>query len=97
METDYSKHFMHFRWKIKWWLEHLGVVEVMGEMLPLNEKYILFCFILQDTTSTAYQSIAVMYNVLFPCANGKKKTVTSFEMPQFIAQLSNAMRCSLFA
>ena len=35
METDYSKH-KHFRWKIKWRLEHLGALGVMGE-----EKYII--------------------------------------------------------
>ena len=31
MEMDHSKH-MHFQWKIKWWLEHLGVLGIMGEM-----------------------------------------------------------------
>ena len=30
METDYSKH-THFRWKIKWRLEHLGTLGIMGE------------------------------------------------------------------
>ena len=30
METDYSKH-MYFRWKVKWRLEHLGVLGIMGE------------------------------------------------------------------
>ena len=30
METDYSKH-SHFRWKIKWRLEHLGMLGIMGE------------------------------------------------------------------
>ena len=30
MGTDYSKH-MHFRWKIKWRLEHLGALGIMGE------------------------------------------------------------------
>ena len=34
METDYSKH-THFRWKIKWQLEHLGALGVMGEAAPL--------------------------------------------------------------
>ena len=29
METDYSKH-THFRWKIKWRLEHLGALGIMG-------------------------------------------------------------------
>ena len=28
METDYSKH-THFRWKIKWRLEHLGALGIM--------------------------------------------------------------------
>ena len=32
METDYSKH-MHFQWKIKWWLEHLGTLGIMDETL----------------------------------------------------------------
>ena len=32
METDYSKH-THFRWKIKWRLEHLGALGIMGEKL----------------------------------------------------------------
>ena len=29
MESDYSKH-THFQWKIKWWLEHLGALGIMG-------------------------------------------------------------------
>ena len=33
METDYSKH-THFRWKIKWQLEHLGALGIVGEMAP---------------------------------------------------------------
>ena len=35
METDYSKH-THFRWKIKWRLEHLGALGIMGETAPLT-------------------------------------------------------------
>ena len=35
MEVDYSKH-TDFRWKIKWRLEHLGVLGVMGETDPLR-------------------------------------------------------------
>ena len=34
METDYSKH-TYFRWKVKWRLEHLGVLGTMGEKSPL--------------------------------------------------------------
>ena len=34
METDYSKH-SHFRWKIKWRLEHLGALGTMGATVPL--------------------------------------------------------------
>ena len=34
METDYSKH-THCRWKIKWRLEHLGALGIMGETAPL--------------------------------------------------------------
>ena len=32
---DYSKH-AHFRWKIRWWLEHLGLLGTMGETALLN-------------------------------------------------------------
>ena len=35
METDYSKD-THFRWKIKWRLEYLSALGVMGEMAPLK-------------------------------------------------------------
>ena len=35
METDYSKH-THFRWKIKWRLELLGALRIMGETTPLR-------------------------------------------------------------
>ena len=35
METDYLKH-THFRWKIKWRLEHLGELGIMGKRAPLN-------------------------------------------------------------
>ena len=34
METDDSKH-TYFRWKIKWRLEHLGSLGIMGEAAPL--------------------------------------------------------------
>ena len=34
---DYSKHmYMHFRWKIKWLLEHLGTLGIMGETASLR-------------------------------------------------------------
>ena len=33
IETDYSKH-THFQWKIKWRLEHLGALGIMGETAP---------------------------------------------------------------
>ena len=33
METDYSKH-THFRWKIKWRLEHLGALGIMVDTAP---------------------------------------------------------------
>ena len=35
-EMDYSKHVTHFRWKIKWQLEHLGALGIMGVMVPLG-------------------------------------------------------------
>ena len=44
METDYSKH-THFRWKIKWWLEHLGALGIMGEITaPLTCSFCPFLF-----------------------------------------------------
>ena len=36
MEADYSK-YTHFRWKIKWRLEHLGALKIMGET-SLNQQ-----------------------------------------------------------
>ena len=39
METDYSKH-THFRWKIKWRLEHLGTLGIMGEVAPLTKRIV---------------------------------------------------------
>ena len=58
METDYSKH-TQFRWKIKWRLEHLGTLGIMGDTVPLtflwNEVslktvgiFLLFLLISQD-------------------------------------------------
>ena len=38
METDYSKH-THFRWKIKWRLEHLGALGIMGEIFPRRDCF----------------------------------------------------------
>ena len=40
METDYSKH-THFRWKVKWRLEHLGALGVMGEKLRFDFPQVL--------------------------------------------------------
>ena len=34
-KTDYSKD-AHFRWKLKWRLEHLGALGIMGETAPLT-------------------------------------------------------------
>ena len=42
METDYSKH-MYFRWKIKWRLEHLGALGIMGEITSPS-PYRCLCF-----------------------------------------------------
>ena len=39
METDYSKH-THFRWKIKWRLEHLGAPGIMGEMAHIKKVFV---------------------------------------------------------
>ena len=33
METDYSK-YSHFQWKIRWRLEHLGALGIVGEIAP---------------------------------------------------------------
>ena len=35
MEMHYSKH-MYFRWKVKWRLEDLGTLGIMGETAPLE-------------------------------------------------------------
>ena len=40
METDYSKH-THFLWKIKWRLEHLGTLGIMGDMAPFKTEICL--------------------------------------------------------
>ena len=29
----------HFRWKIKWRLEHLGALGIMGERAPLKDRF----------------------------------------------------------
>ena len=34
IKMDYSKH-TYFQWKIKWRLEHLGALGIMGEVAPL--------------------------------------------------------------
>ena len=52
METDYSKR-THFRWKIKWRLEHLGTLGIMGETAQINKTY---------QTVTAQNSILVCQN-----------------------------------
>ena len=36
METDSLKTYAHFRWKIKWRLEHLGAQRIMGQTATLN-------------------------------------------------------------
>ena len=35
MERDYSKH-TYFQWKVKWRLEHLGALGIMGEILTIE-------------------------------------------------------------
>ena len=44
METDYSKH-THFRWKIKWRLEHLVALGTMGETAPLTPSSLVSCYV----------------------------------------------------
>ena len=46
METDYSKH-THFRWEIKWRLEHLGALGMMDEM-ALAPRHNLIFFVHRD-------------------------------------------------
>ena len=41
METDFSKR-THFQWKIKWRLEHLSALGIMGETAPLMLLMCLF-------------------------------------------------------
>ena len=58
METDYSKH-MHFRWKIKWRLEHLdalGILTLMNISLPQ--------FFLLNMNSLHWQHQQYHYNAL---------------------------------
>ena len=53
METDYSKH-TYFRWKIKWRLEHLGALEIVGETAPFIYLFISsFPFVSPFLTSSS--------------------------------------------
>ena len=47
MDTDYSKH-THFRRKIKWRLEHLVALEIMGEAAPLGNPCTSYIIYYQD-------------------------------------------------
>ena len=40
METDHSKH-LHLQWKIKWRLEYLGALGIMGETVSMAHDVIL--------------------------------------------------------
>ena len=40
MEMDYSKD-THFRWKIKWRLQHLGAPGIMGETAPDKNSFFI--------------------------------------------------------
>ena len=44
MEQGYKYHSKdtHFRWKIKWRLEHLGALGIMGEAAPLTLSVLFF-------------------------------------------------------
>ena len=67
METNCSKH-TYFRWKIKWWLEHLGVLGTMCEMAPLNCAYTcrnLTERVAQYIKVLRMQSLEYMYAVAF--------------------------------
>ena len=66
METDYLKH-MHFRWKIKWRLEHLGALGIMGEATPLNIKSV-YCI-----CHLEYK----LYRILLRTGNHKSTSVMS--------------------
>ena len=54
MEMDYSNH-MHFRWKIKWRLDFLGALGIMGEMAPLI--IVATCLVLCWCKHTHYTAI----------------------------------------
>ena len=57
METDYSD-YKHLPWKIKWRLEHLGAIGIMGETVPLGRKRE---FILSHPdVSTGYSPIVII-------------------------------------
>ena len=53
METTYSKH-RHFRWKIKWRLEHLDALGIMGETVPLSKGNVFPNKLSCDFLSYAY-------------------------------------------
>ena len=56
METDYSKH-THFRWKIKWRLEHLGALGVMGEIaIAFRQAYLFQIHIDSQQAASEYKS-----------------------------------------
>ena len=67
METDYSKH-THFRWKIKWRLEHLGTLGIMGETVPSLLKT-TFVAISEDflPSTGSYCLIRYYHNIWNPC------------------------------
>ena len=56
-ETHYSKH-MHFRWEIKWRLEHFGALGIMGETAPLTMLWRYPSFL--ELTDTFQQSCTIV-------------------------------------
>ena len=64
METTYSKH-RHFRWKIKWRLEHLDALGIMGETVPLSKGNVFPNKLSCDFLSYAY-SICKIHEVITP-------------------------------
>ena len=60
METDSSKH-THFRWKIKWRLEHLGALGIMDKTAPTSGTKGKISFELKEMLSVRYFSLGRLF------------------------------------
>ena len=60
MEADYSK-YTHFRWKIKWRLEHLSMLGIMGRTVPLTSPQMKN--IILTVSNNYYSRLKTLYYV----------------------------------